>query len=220
MNLIFHGVSMNRLHAILVVFAALGISLVPAAFAAPKLDAEYKLINPPQPVNGKTVEVLEFFSYACPHCAEFEPALQAWLKRKPKDVDVRIVPVVFRDEWKPGAKLYYTLEVMGALEKYHQKVFDAFHKEGKNLTTDKNVKSWAREVGLDPVKFDQTYDSFAVDSKVQRAIVLGRSYKVQFTPSIAVNGKYYTGPSMVAAGTHNYNAFFGVVDDLIGMERR
>ena len=76
-----------------------------AAHAAPQVDVEYKLIKPAQPVTGKNVEVIEFFAYACPHCAEFEPALQSWLKRKPKDVDYRPVPMIFRAEWKPGAKV-------------------------------------------------------------------------------------------------------------------
>jgi thiol-disulfide isomerase/thioredoxin len=75
---------------------------------------EYKLIVPAQPPesSGK-IEVIEFFSYACPHCAEFEPDLQAWIKRKPKDVEYRAMPMVFRPEWKPPAKLFFTLEAMG-----------------------------------------------------------------------------------------------------------
>ena len=41
-------------------------------------------------------------------------------------------------------------------------------------------------------------------------------------PSLAVNGKYYTGPSMVtaASGGVDMMRFFGVVDQLIGMERK
>lgn len=190
-----------------------------AASAAPQAGVEYKLINPPQPVSsaGK-IEVIEFFSYACPHCGEFEPALQSWLKRKPKDVEYRMVPMVFRQQWEPPAKLYYTLETLGLVEQYHQKVYDAFYKQGKDLTSEKAVKAWARSVGIDGAKFDETYDSFAVNTKLQRGKALARSYGVQFTPSLAVNGKYYTGPSM--AGGHDYDKFFGVLDSLIDMERR
>jgi thiol:disulfide interchange protein DsbA len=189
-----------------------------AAQAAPQVDVEYKLIRPAQPVSGSKIEVIEFFSYACPHCAEFEPALQGWLKRKPKDVDYRAVPVVFRSQWKPSAKLFYTLETLGVIDQYHQKIYDAFHKDGKELVTDQAVKDWVKSAGIDTTKFDQTYDSFAVDTKVQRAMATGRAYGVQFTPALAVNGKYFTGPSM--AGGHDYAKFFGVLDQLIDMERR
>ena len=207
---------MIRVSRMLALFCAL--FMVQAVQSAPQADVEYKLIKPAQPVMGKKIEVIEFFSYACPHCGEFEPALQAWLKRKPKDVDYRMVPMVFRAQWKPPAKLFYTLETMGIVDQYHQKVYDAFYKQNKELTSDQAVKDWAKSAGIDAAKFEQTYDSFAVDTKVQRGSTIAKAYGVQFTPSIAVNGKYYTGPSM--AGGHDYAKFFGVLDELIDMERR
>lgn len=187
----------------------------------PVPDKDYKLITPPQkPETDKKVQVIEFFSYACPHCAEFEPALQTWLKRKPKDVDYRMVPMVFRDAWKAPAKLYYALEALDLVDKYHQKVYEAIHKDSKDLFSDDKVKDWAKGVGIDPVKFNEAYDSFGIDAKLQRSIAMGRAYGVQFTPALAVNGKYYTGPSMVTApgGGLDYERFFYVVDTLIEME--
>jgi protein dithiol oxidoreductase (disulfide-forming) len=189
----------------------------------PVADKEYKLITPPQRTeNPKKIEVIEFFSYACPHCADFEAPLQDWLKRKPKDVDYRAVPVVFRDSWKPLAKLYYTLETMSLLDKYHDKVFDAIHKDGQQLFDDDAIVKWAGQQGIDADKFAQVYNSFGIDAKVQRAMAMGRAYGVQFTPSLAVNGKYYTGPSMVTGpgGGVDVQRFFGVLDQLIGMERK
>jgi thiol:disulfide interchange protein DsbA len=200
----------------------LALCLSPLAQAQqPVADKEYKLINPPQPnTTGKKVEVIEFFSYACPHCAEFEPALQDWLKRKPKDVEYKMVPMVFRDAWKPTAKLYYTLEAMGLVDKYHGKVYESTLKN-KDLSTDQAVKDWAKDAGIDVAKFNQVYDSFGIDAKVQRSMTAGRAYGVQFTPSLAINGKYYTGPSMVGGGHGtDYKRFFGVVDQLIEMERK
>ena len=116
----------------------LALALAPSAFAQrPVEDKDFKTINPPQrPASGKKIEVIEFFSYACPHCAEFEPARQSWVKRKPKDVEYKMVPMVFREQWKAPAKLYYTLEAMGLVDKYHQKVYDAIHKQNKELFTD------------------------------------------------------------------------------------
>ena len=198
--------------------------LVGAAHAQPVPDKEYRLIPTPQaPADPKKIEVIEFFSYACPHCAEFEPALEAWLKHKPKDVEFKEVPMVFRENWKPTAKLYYTLEAMGLVDKYQDKVYEAIHKQNKDLGTDQGVKQWAKDAGIDSAKFDQVYDSFGIESKMQRSMAMGRAYGVQFTPSMAINGKYYTGPSMVSApggGPPDYDRFFKVVNDLIDMERK
>ncbi|HZR02527.1 MAG TPA: thiol:disulfide interchange protein DsbA/DsbL [Burkholderiales bacterium] len=199
------------------------ILLAASAYAQqPVADKEYKLVQPPQPTQDpKKIEVLEFFSYACPHCADFEPYLQDWLKRQSKDVEFRAVPMVFRDSWRPLAKLYYTMEAMGTLEKNHQKVFDAIHKQGQALFTDQAVIDWASKQGMDKAKFEQTYNSMGIENKVQRAIAMGRAYGIQFTPAMAVNGKYWTGPSMVAAGGAgpDMNRFFGVLDYLINRER-
>lgn len=208
-------------------FAGLWLFLALTALAAPLgaqpvADREYKLVNPPQKTDsGKQIEVLEFFSYACPHCADFEPFLQDWVKRQPKDVAFRMVPMVFRAEWKPPAKLFFTLEAMGVLERYHMRVFEAIHKQGQALFTDQAVIDWAAKQGLDKAKFTQTYNSFGIDAKVQRAVALGRAYGVQFTPAMGVNGKYWTGPSMAQrpGGGVDMGRFFGVVDHLVGVER-
>jgi thiol:disulfide interchange protein DsbA len=200
---------------------ALALVAAPVQAQQPVADKEYKLVNPPQKTDsGKQIEVLEFFSYACPHCADFEPFLQDWAKRKPKDVSFKMVPMVFRESWKPLAKLYYTLEAMGVLEKYHQAVFDAIHKQKQELFTDQAVVEWAAKQGLEKAKFEATYNSFGIDTKVQRAVAMGKAYGIQFTPAVAVNGKYWTGPSMVMnSGGVDMRRFFGVVDQLIAMER-
>jgi protein dithiol oxidoreductase (disulfide-forming) len=194
------------------------------AYAQPVADKDYRMLPSPQPTaDPKKIEVIEFFSYSCPHCAEFEPHLQNWLKRKPKDVEFKEVPMVFgRDNWKATAKLYYALEALGVVDKYQGKVYDAIHKQSKDLGSDASVKQWAKDAGIDPAKFEQVYDSFGIDAKVQRSTVIGRTYGVQFTPSMAINGKYYTGPSMGApqGAPPDYDRFFKNVDELIDMERK
>ena len=71
-------------------FGALATTLLagPAlAQGAPVEGKQYTKVEPPVPpiVAGK-IEVLEFFSYACPHCNAFEPTLAAWAKKLPADV--------------------------------------------------------------------------------------------------------------------------------------
>ena len=56
--------------------AALSLSAT-AQMAAPQEGNQYLRLKNPQPVeSGKKIEVIEFFSYGCPHCGEFEPILQ------------------------------------------------------------------------------------------------------------------------------------------------
>lgn len=194
---------------------AFSVGIVRAA--SPVLDKEYRLINPPQPTDGsKKIEVVEFFYYGCPHCYELEPALKNWLKRKPADVEFRQQPAVFRENWIPLTKTYFALDALGLLPKLSDKVYSAVHDEGLGLSDEALMSKWIGQQGVDPVKFSETYRSFAVQNSVQRAIQVTRDYQVKGTPSIAVAGKYITSPSM----TGGFDRFFEVVDQLIEMARK
>jgi len=194
-------------------------ALMPRAFAqgGPVLDRDYKLITPAQsPSTGGKVEVIEFFSYACPHCAEFEAPLQGWLRKKPSDVSFRAVPVIFRESWAPLAKLYFALETMGHLGKVHGKVFHAMHgSEAIDLSDPDKLFPWIAKQGVDQAKFKEIYNSFGMDAKISGYKKAAIDHQVKFTPVVAINGKYLTGPSMV----REQGRFFQVVDALIAQER-
>ena len=163
---------------------------------APVAGREYRPVNPPQPVSGNQIEVLEFFSYACPHCDEFEPLLNSWLSSKPKWVSFSHVPAVFNKSMVPLAMLYYTLEETGNLPQLHAKVYDAIHRQGKNLNDREAIMGWVATQGVDMKEFEAAYDSFSVGNKTQRAIQMTRNYRIPGTPYLVVNGKYLTGPGM------------------------
>jgi len=105
---------------------------------------DYLALRTPAPTDvpaGK-VEVLEFFSYNCPHCAALEPSLEAWSKKLPADAVLRRVPVPFIGDAEVKQRLYYTLEAMGKLGELHGKVFDAIHRQRINLSGEKATLDW------------------------------------------------------------------------------
>jgi len=186
----------------------------------PIADKEYEVLSQPRPTDTSKILVIEFFSYACPACASFEPYLQDWLKRKPQDVEYLAVPMAFRDNWVPLAKMYYTLKIMGVQEKLHPKIFDAIHNKKVEMSTDQQVFDWIGKQGLDMGKFKSIYASPGVDSKVSGGTHLGKQYGINGTPAVGVNGKYRTSPKLVFyAGAKDINRFFSVLDQLIAMER-
>ncbi len=148
---------------------------------------------------AKKIEVIEFFSYACPHCADFEPALQDWLKRKPKDVDYKAVPMVFRDNWKPPAKLYYTLETMGAAGQVsRQGLSTPSTRKSKQLFDDQAIVKWAGQAGAStPTSSTRSTTPSASTPRCNAPWRWAAPTACSSRPRIAVNGKYYTGPSMV-----------------------
>ena len=181
----------RRLAVLLAAFAA-ALSLGAAAqMAAPQEGNQYLRLQIPQPVDtGKKIEVIEFFSYGCPHCGEFEPILQGWLKTVPPDVQFRRIPVMFQDRWVPLAKIYYTLEALGEESRLSPEVFVALHAKGLPLWQDKTFFDWAASQGLDRKKVEDMYNSFGIGGKVNRARMVAQAYKIQSVPMVVVDGKF------------------------------
>jgi thiol:disulfide interchange protein DsbA len=196
---------------------ALAWFAVTAAGAADLVEGkDYVRLKNPQPVEtGKKIEVIEFFSYGCPHCSDLEPILQAWMQKLPPDVQFRRVPVMFQQRWEALAKIYYTLDAMGDETRLSPEVFKAVHVNGVPLYQDKAFFDWAASHGLDRTRVAEVYGSFAVSSKFNRAKALAQAYNIQSVPTIIVDGKYLTASDRV--GTHA--AMPPVLDALVAKAR-
>lgn len=215
-----------RLHALAAVVAF--VCSTGLAAAAPVAGKDYRLLNPPQPVEtGSKIEVLEFFWYACPHCNTLQAPLNAWLKRKPADVEFRRAPAAFHESWLQLARTYYTFDAMGLVDRLHHDLFAAIHGQRtldpKQLLRDpKPLFDWVAAKGVDRQKFMDTYNSFAIDGRTRRTLDVTRGYDIPGTPAIVIDGKYLTAPSMTlnADNTVNYLRYFQVVDEVIALARK
>lgn len=193
--------------------AGLAPSSVWAQAKAPADGVDFLTLDKPagsEAASGK-VEVVEFFWYSCPHCNTFEPQLEAWLEKLPKNVSFRRVPVMFRPNFEPQQRLYYTLEAMGKLPELHKKVFAAIHNDRQALDTAELIAAWASKQGLDRAKFTEVYASFPVVTKVRRASQLQEQYKVDGVPSLGVAGRYFTSGTLAG----NLPRALQVVDHLV-----
>jgi thiol:disulfide interchange protein DsbA len=196
----FHALT-RRAFAGVMVAAAAGLLATGAGAQGLQEGKNYFRLKSPQPVEtGKKVEVLEFFSYGCPHCADLDPELQAWQKTLPADVSFRRVPVMFQDRWIGLAKVFFTLEALGVDDRLTPEVFVALHKNGAQLWNEKAFFDWAASKGLDRKKVEEMYGSFAINGKVNRAKQLAQAYNVQSVPMVVVDGKFTTASDKV--GSH------------------
>ena len=192
--------------------AVLALSLASLAGAADLVAGkDYTLINPPQPTEKAKVEVIEFFSYMCPHCDHLDPLVGKWQKTLARDVVFTRVPVIFRPQWEAPAKLFYTLEALGEFDKLHAAAFAAIHRENTDLSTDQGVAAWAAKKGLDPKKFADAYGSFSVQSGAQRSKQRQGAYGIPGVPAFVVAGKYRTPDDFHG----NFDELLALVDKLI-----
>ncbi len=171
--------------------------VLPQAWAESKYDEElhYFTIFPSQPGGeGDRVQVLEFFWYACPHCDDLEPHLEAWLKNKPDNVDFDRVPAMFqRSDVVMQAKTYYALRLMGLDEKLSEVIFHTIHKQDNKLRTQEEMEKLLGGHGVDLDAYRKAMKSFAVQTQARRAAVLAERFDVRGVTAIWVDGKYRTG---------------------------
>ena len=212
---------MNRRHfstasAFLAGAALLPLGPVRAQGAAPVEGKDFTRLEPPQPVRepGK-IEVLEFFSYACPHCSAFEPTLDQWARQLPPDVVLRRVPVPFLMNAENFQRTYYALESLGLVPTVQQKVFRAIHIDRQRLEKPEDIAAFVGKSGGDEAKFLAAFKSFSVATAVSRAKKATVDYKVESVPLLVINGRFVTSPSMAGGAAPS----LAVADQLIQRSR-
>ncbi|HWG76371.1 MAG TPA: thiol:disulfide interchange protein DsbA/DsbL [Steroidobacteraceae bacterium] len=159
----------------------------------------YTVLSPAQPTDAAPgrVQVIEIFWYGCPHCYALDPYLESWLKSKPGYVDFVRVPIMWGDVHRSHARLFYTLQALGKLDELHTQVFDEIHQHNDPLYVQGNPQAtlqaqlkFAVAHGISAAAFTNAYNSFGVQSNLQRADDLDRRYKIDAVPTIVIDGKY------------------------------
>ncbi|HEY0817400.1 MAG TPA: thiol:disulfide interchange protein DsbA/DsbL [Rhizobacter sp.] len=180
---------------------ALSASLPALAQEKPVEGKQYVKLGSPAPVSAPAgkIEVIEFFWYNCPHCAAFEPNLDAWQKKLPADVAFRRVPVAFREMYAPQQQFFYAIEALGKVEALHRKVFYSIHNERQPLEKPDQMVAFMEKNGVPKAQFLEVFNSFAVQTKAKQATRLADAYKIDGVPAMGIHGKFFT--SGTIAGT-------------------
>jgi thiol:disulfide interchange protein DsbA len=183
----------SRLPCLLALLALAAGAPAGAQPAPPVAAQDYRLLAVPQPtVTGPgKIEVLEFFSYGCPHCNEFYPLLNAWLIKQPKDVVLRREALSLgREAWVNLARAYYALKVTGDLPKLDAALFHALHEEHLPLFDEQHIAEWVGKHGGDAGNFTAAYVSFGVNNQTVQADAMAQTYTIEGIPALIIDGRY------------------------------
>lgn len=208
---------MKKILAALLAALAASAMLLPHSASAQSVPVEgkqYKLLAKPQPTPQGKIEVIEFFWYGCVHCNAFAPTMKAWAARQKADVVVKRIPVAFGPEYMPHNKIYYTLDVMKKLDVMHEKVFHAIFVDRKEMLDPNEIADFMAKNGLDRKQFLDTFNSFPVVTSAQRAPGLVDAYGIQGTPSVVIQGKYLTSPSIAGGATQATQTMDWLIDQI------
>lgn len=165
--------------------------------------------------DGK-IEVIEFFSYGCSHCMNFEPIFERWVEAAPEDVVVHRVHVGFNKGYEPLQKIYFSLQAAGLVDELQMKVFEAFQKERIRLDKPEVFFDWVEKQGHDRKKVEAAYNSFGVASQIKQANKLQDAYQVEATPALGIAGRYYSDPGK----TRGFEGLIQTTNALLERERK
>ncbi|HOX72689.1 thiol:disulfide interchange protein DsbA/DsbL [Dokdonella sp.] len=183
-----------------------------AAPVAAEVGKNYFLVEPRQPTaSGDKIEVLEVFSYACIHCAHFQPYADEIKSKLPAYAKFEYMPAIFNEAWEAYARAFYTAQSLGMLDKTHQAIFDAVHRDHRQFRSFDDIAAYYGEQGADVAKFKQTATSFEVESKLARSRDLVPKYGVDGTPTLIIDGKY----RLTGASAGGYPQLVALVDLLV-----
>lgn len=205
-------------------FCTAAALLGPARASAQLVEgADFRRLSPPQQTSspGK-IEVLEFFSYGCPHCAKFYPLVSAWTAKLPRDVAFKRVAVSYgRPAWTNLARAFYALQATGELAKFDGPLFHAIHDDHLQLFDAQSISDWIGKQGGDADKFTNAYASFGVNNQTVQADQLVEDYQVDAVPTLAINGRYVLlSPGEAADEEQTFKELLAHADQMIARVRR
>ena len=183
-----------------------------ASFANPK----YVQISNQKQTEYDQIVIYEFFWYGCPHCFNLEPTMNQIEADLGKDTILIKVPVSLRDTWQNHAKAYFTLKQMNLDDDLHEKLFEEIHINSQRLDTKDSLSQFVSNNGYNAKKFEELFDSFGTEIRMNKASRLAREYQINSVPALVINGKYMTSGSYVSS----YDELVDVVNLLIEKERQ
>ena len=178
--------SVNKLKQI--VLLSLLISPICLSQALFQKGVDYKVLEG-QP--SSLFQVKEFFSYSCPHCYSFDSTIEGYLKAAPKEYSFTRIPVSFgRKDWGLTADLYTLSELLLLNNKLHHKIFARIHDQNMPFNSDKDVKEFFLNNGVDEERFNKVAKSFSAKSKQKRNELLTKQFKITSVPTLIVRDVY------------------------------
>lgn len=203
---------------IVTVLAGLLFSLSVFAADADKYieGRDYTLLESPVPtLNPGKIEVVEAFSFVCPHCFRFEPLVEEWQKQQKPDVAL----VQTHMQWSEGMKAYqrgfYTAVTLKIQDKIRMPVFNTIHKENGQLDT---AEAWAdlfSAYGVSKQTVMSTYNSFIVSDMMGKTDARVRAFKISSTPQLVVDGKYVISTPNGMSETDGHKKMLQIADALV-----
>ena len=158
----------------------------------PAVEGEdYTLLDTPLTNQQRdSIEVIEYFSYRCIHCKNFEPFLEDWLVEIPENVNFARQHVVFSTSDELFARTHLALQQSPNYSSLHNRLFSAVHDRQKQFTDLEAITSYLEDYDLDPNEFNRSFTSTRTDRRLTNNRSRQARSQLTATPSLLISGKY------------------------------
>ncbi|AYM92705.1 MULTISPECIES: thiol:disulfide interchange protein DsbA [Serratia] len=171
--------------------ALVGMVMAFSASAAQFSDGT-QYITLDKPVTGEP-QVLEFFSFYCPHCYQFEETYHisdAVKKALPEGTKMTKYHVEFLGPLgKQLTQAWAVAMALGVEDKITQPMFEAIQKT-QTVQTPDDIRKVFVNAGVAGEDFDAALNSFVVKSLVAQQEKAAEDLQLRGVPAVFVNGKY------------------------------
>ena len=139
-----------------------------------------------------TPEVVEFFSFYCPHCLTFEPAMLALKESLPDSIEVKKNHVNFlgKGMGKELTLAYAAAEALNIEDKISSLIFDRIHTQRKEINGPKGVLEIFAEAGVAEEEAEAALSSFMVNGAAAYMQRRTEELEIRGVPALIVNGKF------------------------------
>lgn len=132
------------------------------------------------------VTIVAFSDFQCPYCALAHDAVHQIRERYPEQVRIifRHFPLAFHEHARLAAEASLAAHAQGKFWQFHDRLF-----QHQNALDRKSLEGYAQELGLDVTAFKKGLDDKLFEPQLEADVALGRSVRVDGTPTMFVNGK-------------------------------
>lgn len=146
--------------------------------------------------DGKTVEIVEFLSFYCGHCFQFEKEIPVIKGNFPKKIKWKTIPVYWgKGSPKPG-EAYLIAKEAGKGEQMKKAIFKAIFIDRRDIGKIEVLEDIGSKVGLG-FEFSKKLRAGDKANDAEEALALMKKYRIHETPSIIVAGNLMINPGML-----------------------
>lgn len=137
------------------------------------------------------VEVIAFFHYGSPWCAQVAPYVQQWVDG-PIDprIHVQWAPAVLTDDWGWGARVFFALDQIGQADSLNAPLMEAYASGALTYGDTAQLVQWLHGQRADEKGFASALNDGKVVARTAWVPTVMAMYQVRTLPTFVINGRY------------------------------